>query len=134
MRSQIALAAILLAPSLAAADPTAGVDTALFRVSYDANGLFALEGARLLPKRDLSFKLFGGYAPSPLDAAIPGIGDGGNDRILDFAATVDMAFGMTLTDNIAIGISRQTKSRRVLRTLMVIPFPMKLRLNGKLDE
>jgi len=105
VRSPLALATVLASTSIAAADPTAGVDTTLFRVSYDANGLFALEGARLLPKRDMSFKLFGGYAPSPLDAAIPGIGDTGNDRILDFAATIDMAFGMTLTDNIAIGIS-----------------------------
>ncbi len=89
------------------ADPTSGVDGALFRSSYDSNGLFSLEGARLLPKHDLSFKFLLGYGKSPIDVAVPGIGAGpgdtGKDSILDYLVTLDVAFGMTLTDHVAIG-------------------------------
>lgn len=95
--------ASLVAP--AAAEPTSGVDGALFRSSYDAGGVFGVEGARLMPKRDLSFKVMLGYAKSPLDLAVPGIGDAGSDRILDYVVTLDMAFGMTLTDRLALGLS-----------------------------
>ena len=88
----------------ASADPSSGVDVALFRSSYDSNGLFSLEGARLLPPRDLSFKLLAGYAKSPVDVTVPGIGsENGTDSILNYAMTFDMAFGMSLSDRIAIG-------------------------------
>ncbi len=99
-------AAVLLAAltSSAAADPTSGIDGALFRSSYDANGIFALEGARLMPKRDLSFKVLVGYAKSPLDLGVPGIGDATHDRILDYLVTLDMAFGLTITERLAIGL------------------------------
>ena len=103
MKKLVALAIVLYGS--AHADSTSGVDGALFRSSYDSNGVFAVEGARLLPKRDLSLKLLVGYAKSPLDLAEPGIGDTGNDRILDFLVTLDMAFGMTLTDRVALGIA-----------------------------
>jgi outer membrane protein OmpA-like peptidoglycan-associated protein len=88
----------------AAADPTGGVDSALFRNSYDANGVFALEGARLMPVHDLSFKLTLGYGSTPVQAAVPGIGTpDGKDKILDYLGTLDMAFGITLGSRIAIG-------------------------------
>ena len=97
-----------LAASVAHADPSSGVDGALFRSSYDSNGLFALEGARLLESRDLSFKLLVSYAKSPIDVAVPGIGaaagDTGKDSILDYLVTTDMAFGMSFSDRIAIGL------------------------------
>ncbi len=96
--------AFVLAASTAHADPTSGIDGALFRSSYDANGIFAVEGARLMPVHDLSLKVLAGYARSPVDLAVPGIGDGGDDPILRYLATFDMAFGMTLTDRLAIGI------------------------------
>ena len=87
-----------------AADPTAGVDAAApFRAAYDANGLFSLEGARLMPRRDMSFKAIVGYAHSPIRVAVPGIGDAGKDRILDEVTTLDLAFGLTLTERFAIG-------------------------------
>jgi outer membrane protein OmpA-like peptidoglycan-associated protein len=100
---------IAVLSSSAHADPTSGIDAALFRSSYDANGIFALEGARLMPRRDLSFKLFFDYEKSPISAAVPGIGgtgpgDTGKDLILNYLATIDMAFGMSLTDRFAIGI------------------------------
>ena len=57
------------APS-AFADPTAGVDAVLFRPSYDSNGVFSVEGARLMPVHDISLKLFAGYTPDPIDAAV----------------------------------------------------------------
>jgi hypothetical protein len=102
------LGAVLLATAslsgLASADPTAGVDTVLFRSSYDTGGIFSLEGARLMPRRDLSWKVLLSYAKSPVDVAVPGIGDGGKDSILDYVAIVDMAFGMTLSERFAIGI------------------------------
>jgi outer membrane protein OmpA-like peptidoglycan-associated protein len=94
----------VLAARAAAADPTSGVDGALFRSAYDAGGVFSLEGARLLPKRDLSFALLVSYARAPLTLNVPGIGDAGSDRILNYLVTFDMAFGMSLSDRVAIGI------------------------------
>ena len=92
---------------VAHADPTSGVDGALFRPSYDSNGIFAVEGARLMAVRDLAFKLIAGYAQSPLNIPVPGIGaaagDTGKDPILNYVATLDMTFGMTVTDRVAIG-------------------------------
>jgi outer membrane protein OmpA-like peptidoglycan-associated protein len=87
----------------AAADPTSGVDGALFRSSYDAGGIFAVEGARLMPKHDLSLKVLLGYARSPLVLAVPGIGDASKDRILDYLVQLDVAFGMSLSERVAIG-------------------------------
>jgi outer membrane protein OmpA-like peptidoglycan-associated protein len=98
---------LLLIASSARADSTSGVDVALFRSSYDGEGIFALDGGRLMPKHDLSFKFMLGYAKSPLNVAIPGIGgvgDTANDSVLKYLVTIDMAFGMTITDMIAIGI------------------------------
>lgn len=102
-----ALLAVAALASAAVADPTSGVDVALFRTSYDTNGLFSLEGARLMPRRDLSFKTLVGYAHSPIDVSVPGIGgmaDAGSESILDHLLTIDMAFGMTLTERFAIGL------------------------------
>ena len=73
---------VVLLTSVASADPTSGVDSALFRPSYDPNGLFAVEGARLLPAHDLAFKLLMGAATSPIEASVPGIGDDKSDKIL----------------------------------------------------
>jgi outer membrane protein OmpA-like peptidoglycan-associated protein len=99
------LSALLAAAATrAAADPTSGVDGALFRSAYDAEGVFSLEGARLLPRRDLSFSALLSYSRAPLTLKVPGIGDAGGDRILNYLVTLDMAFGMALSDRIAIGI------------------------------
>ncbi|HEX2685837.1 MAG TPA: OmpA family protein [Kofleriaceae bacterium] len=103
-----ALCLVLAAGTAASADPTSGVDSALFRSSYDTGGLWSLEGARLLPTHDLSFKLLVSYARAPISLAVPGIGaaagDTSRDRVLDYLVTLDMAFGMTLGDRVAIGI------------------------------
>src|SRR4030095_8239089 len=103
----IAIALLLLGGS-ATADPTSGIDSELFRSAYDSNGVFGVEGARLLPVHDLSSKTLVGYAQSPIDVAVPGIGaaagDTSNDRILDYVATLDMAFGMTLAKRVALGL------------------------------
>ncbi len=85
------------------ADSTAGIDGALFRSSYDSGGVFAVEGARLLPRHDLSLKFLVGYGLSPLDVAVPGIGNATSDRILEQLVVLDIAFGMTLTRRFAIG-------------------------------
>ncbi|MDB4953070.1 MAG: putative internalin [Myxococcales bacterium] len=109
-----ATAAILLAVGIgsAHADPTSGVDVALSRSSYDSNGIFSLEGARLLPRHDLSFKVMLGYAKSPFDVSVPGIGamagDTGKDSVLDYLVTLDMAFGLTIADHVAIGLDVAT--------------------------
>jgi outer membrane protein OmpA-like peptidoglycan-associated protein len=99
---------VVVASASAHADPTSGVDSALFRGSYDANGIFSLEGARLLPRHDLSFKLLLDYANTPIQAAVPGIGanagDTSKDHILNYDAIIDMAVGLSLTDRIAIGM------------------------------
>jgi outer membrane protein OmpA-like peptidoglycan-associated protein len=103
------LAGALTVAGGASAEPTSGVDSALFRSSYDAGGVFSLEGARLMPKRDVSFKLLVSYSRSPLVLAVPGIGatpgDTTEDRVLRYVVTMDMAFGMTLSDRVAIGIN-----------------------------
>ncbi|CAN5358721.1 hypothetical protein BH11MYX1_BH11MYX1_16640 [soil metagenome] len=93
----------MLLSGAAHAEPTSGVDAALFRPSYDTNGIFAVEGARLMEVRDLAFKILAGYGTSPITVAVPGIGDGGKDHVLDYLATLDMTFGMTITDRIALG-------------------------------
>ena len=99
---------VLLTSSTALAEPSSGVDAVLFRSSYDTNGIFGVEGARLMPKRDLSFKLKLGYAQSPIDLAVPGIGpmagDVTQESVLDYLVTVNMTFGMSLTSKIAIGL------------------------------
>ena len=92
----------------ASADPTSGVDSALFRSSYDAGGIFTLEGARLAPTGDLSFKVLASFERAPLKAAVPGVGaaagDTQQDRVLDYIGVLDMAFGMTLGDRVAVGL------------------------------
>src|SRR5690348_13014403 len=97
-----------MAAPAAHADPSSGVDAALFRSSYDSNGMFSLEGARLLPSHDLSFKVLVGYSRSPIDVAVPGIGsaagDTSADSILKYVVTTEMAFGMSLGDHVAIGL------------------------------
>jgi outer membrane protein OmpA-like peptidoglycan-associated protein len=102
-----ALAAMLFAGArTAAADSaTAGVDAALFRPSYDASGVFSLEGARLPPKRDLSMKMVLGFAKGPFDLAVPGIGTDGVDNVLDYTLTLDMTFGFQVTRRLGIGLS-----------------------------
>jgi hypothetical protein len=99
---------LALVAGTASADPTSGVDTALFRSSYDSSGIFALEGARLAPKGDISFKVLAGFGRSPLKLAVPGIGaaagDTSSDRVLDYVATFDLAFGMSFSDRIAFGL------------------------------
>ena len=96
--------ALIALGTVAHADPTSGVDTELFRSSYDPNGLFAVEGARLMPAHDLAFKLLLGLGTSPIQANVPGIGDAKDDKILGAIGTVDMTFGMSLSERIALGI------------------------------
>ncbi|HRE03745.1 MAG TPA: hypothetical protein PLV68_20790, partial [Ilumatobacteraceae bacterium] len=101
-----AFAMTLGAATQVSANPTAGVDVALFRASYDTGGIFSLEGARLMPKRDISWKMLLSYAKSPVDVAVPGIGgadDTSADSILDYLAIVDIAFGMALSERFSIG-------------------------------
>lgn len=101
-----ALAVTFGVATQASANPTAGVDVALFRASYDTGGIFSLEGARLMPRRDISWKMLLSYARSPVDVAVPGIGgpdDTAADSILDYLAIVDIAFGMALSERLSIG-------------------------------
>jgi outer membrane protein OmpA-like peptidoglycan-associated protein len=57
-----------------------------------------------MPTHDVSFKVLVGYGRSPLKLSVPGIGSASEDRVLDYLITLDLAFGMTLSDRIAIGI------------------------------
>lgn len=97
------LVAALATPSFA--DQSSGVDAALFRPSYDTSGIFSLEGARLPPKRDISMKMLLGFAKGPLDTAVPGIGDGGDDNVLGYTLTLDTAVGFVLSKRVAIGLA-----------------------------
>lgn len=99
-----ALAAGLAAPaSPALAESHSGVDAVLFRPSIDTAGVFSLEGARPMPARDLSWKMLAGYAQRPFEAAVPGIGADDADVVLDYVATIDLAFGLALTSRLTIG-------------------------------
>ena len=104
----LGVAGTLAGLGVAHADPTSGVDGQLFRPSYDTNGIFAVEGARLMQVRDIVFKLIGGWSQSPLNVAVPGIGpaagDTNKDQILNYVATVGMTFGMTVTERVAVGM------------------------------
>ena len=104
LKSALALVAVAASAQLASADPTSGVDGVLFRSAYDANGIFSIEGARLLPRHDLSLRVLLGWARSPIDVAVPGIGNGDSDRVLDYVGTVDMAFGLSVSERFAIGL------------------------------
>ena len=103
----LATAAAWLAASAtpAAADASSGVDSALFRPSYDSGGIFSLEGARLPPRHDLSWKMLLSYAHRPFDLAVPGIGDAGADNVLRYNLTLDLAFGFTVSDRVAVGLA-----------------------------
>jgi outer membrane protein OmpA-like peptidoglycan-associated protein len=104
---RLAALALIAGSASAHADPTSGVDVDLFRPSYDTGGVLSVEGARLMPRRDLAFKLQLGFAESPIDVAVPGIGSAGDttkDPVLNYLVTLDMTFAMTLSDRIAIGI------------------------------
>jgi outer membrane protein OmpA-like peptidoglycan-associated protein len=97
-------AGLALAPSPAHADPSSGVDVALFRPAVDTSGVFSLEGARLMPLRDISWKTLVGFSQQPFSAAVPGIGtDDSADAVLDYMLTLDMTFGMTLMKHLGIG-------------------------------
>ncbi len=92
----------------ARADNSSGVDSALFRPTIDTSGVFSLDGARPLPRRDLVWKVLFGYAQQPFSAPVPGIGpdgaaDIGSDAILDYAATLDFTFALALTQRLTIG-------------------------------
>jgi outer membrane protein OmpA-like peptidoglycan-associated protein len=101
-----AVTAVAATASPAAAEPHSGVDAALFRPSLDAVGVFSVEGARLMPKRDLSWKMLLGYAQKPFDVPIPGIGEADDDAaVLDFLATVDLAFALAVTGKLTIGFN-----------------------------
>ena len=104
----LGVAGVLAGLGVAHADPTSGVDGQLFRPSYDTNGIFAVEGARLMQVRDIVFKLIGGWSQSPLSVAVPGIGaaagDTNKDQILNYVATLDMTFGMTVSERVAVGM------------------------------
>ncbi len=100
----------LLAPS-AHADSTAGVDAALFRPAVDHSGVWSLEGARPMPKRDLSWRLWLGFAQKPLSLTVPGIGgattdgvgDVESDTVIDQVIQFNVAFGFALTQKLTIG-------------------------------
>jgi outer membrane protein OmpA-like peptidoglycan-associated protein len=100
----LAAGALAILPASAThADPSSGVDAALFRPSYDTSGVLSLEGARLPTKRDISWKLLLGFASSPLNVTIPDE-DISGDSVLNYSLTLDMTFGFTLTKKFAIGL------------------------------
>jgi large repetitive protein len=93
----------IAAPRAVHADPSSGVDSALFRPSYDTSGIFSLEGARLSTKRDLSWKMLLGFASSPLNVDV-GDNNISSDTVLNYTLTLDMAFGFTVTKKFAVGV------------------------------
>lgn len=103
---RVALAlAVTSAAAVAEPSPAAGVDAALFRPSYDGSGVLSLEGGRLPVKHELSWKSWLGYGTSPFNVAVPGIGGDDPDAVLDYRLTLDMAFGMTVSSKVAIGLA-----------------------------
>ena len=106
----VAVSAAMAATVLGAAAPAyaqhSGVDSALFRPSVDTTGVFSLEGARLMPRRDISWKMLVGFAQKPFEAAVPGIGgmdDTSDDVVLDYLLQLDLAFAMALSKKFSFG-------------------------------
>ncbi|MBK9034403.1 MAG: OmpA family protein [Myxococcales bacterium] len=107
MRRLVAVLVVAALAGTAVADPSpaAGVDAALFRPSIDGSGVLSLEGARLPVKHDLSWKMWLGYGKGPFNVAVPGIGADSDDAVLDYLVTLDMAFGLTVSKKVAIGLA-----------------------------
>jgi outer membrane protein OmpA-like peptidoglycan-associated protein len=102
--SVVAVLSSVAIAGTASADSSSGIDSALSRPSIDTSGVYSLEGARLMPVRDISWKTLMGFSSSPFNVAVPGIGaDDGADPVLGYVITMDMAFGMTLRKHLAIG-------------------------------
>jgi len=102
---------LLFAGGAALADPHSGVDAALFRPSIDTSGVFSLEGARPMARRDLSWKFLSGFAQKPFEMAVPGIGgvdDTGEDVVLDYAITAHVAFGFQVASKLTVGLGVAT--------------------------
>ncbi len=111
MNKLLASGLVLLAAGVAQANPHSGVDSALFRTSIDTSGVFSLEGARPMARRDLSWKFLAGFAQKPLELAVPGIGgvgDTGDDVILDNVITAEVAFGFQVATKLTIGLDVAT--------------------------
>jgi outer membrane protein OmpA-like peptidoglycan-associated protein len=103
--ASVLLVAALGGVAAAEPSPAAGVDSALFRPSFDGSGVLSLEGARQPVKHDLSWKLWMGYGKGPFDVAVPGIGADSKDAVLDYLVTLDMAFGMVVSDKVSVGFA-----------------------------
>jgi outer membrane protein OmpA-like peptidoglycan-associated protein len=94
--------ALALGAGTAHAEPSSGVDAALYRPSFDSFGLFSMESGQVLPKHDLSFKLALGFAQKPLSFAVPGIESDASDDILAFAIGLHLAAGFGITDKLEL--------------------------------
>jgi len=102
----IAVALAGAAPLAAHADPTAGVDTQLYRPAIDSNGIFSIDAAEGLPKYDMSFKMGVGYGQTPLTLAMPGVpgsDDTAPDAILKYTLGVHMTVAFAFTSKLTVG-------------------------------
>ena len=95
---------------------------ALFRASYDTERHLRASRARgCCRSTTCRSRSWSATRKSPLDVAVPGIGAAAGDTartaILDYVVTLDMAFGMSLTDRVAIGLDVAGVSHRDRRRL-----------------
>jgi hypothetical protein len=101
------IALVVCSVGVAPAEPHSGVDSQLYRQSFDPNGIYFLEGAELLPKHDFSMKLGVGFHQNPMRLAVPGIGgqdDLNEDVVLKFALALHITMSFAITEKLQIGI------------------------------
>ncbi|RMH41305.1 MAG: hypothetical protein D6689_11500 [Deltaproteobacteria bacterium] len=90
----------------AAGSPHSGVDADLYKPSVDALGLWTLDAAQSLPRYDFSFKFGIGFVQSPLNVAVPGIGDTPDDTatdpVLKFTVPLHITLALAITNRLTI--------------------------------
>jgi|GEM_PF-1047678 len=97
-------ATAVLGAGLANASPHSGVDSQLYRPSFDAMGLLSLDSARSMQKYDFSLKLNLGYAQNLMSMPVPGIGSEDDaDTTLRFALNLNLNMAFAFTERLSLG-------------------------------
>ena len=103
-----AFAAFVVAGSVAQGDPDSGVDSVIYRPSFDADGMWAIDNDRTIPALDLVWKTETAFGLAPLELPVPGIGeeagDEGSDRVLSYVFTLHNVIVFGLTRRLSLGV------------------------------
>jgi hypothetical protein len=86
------------------ADPSAGVDTQLHRPALHGGPGLVLESAAPVPRHRLTARFSTAVAFHSLRLAVPGIGDGGSEAVLDRLTTVNIGLAFAPLARLSIGL------------------------------